>query len=119
MINNDSVFSASNSIWFSVILALSNEKNRANNAVHEASHGFANLADEYSMGNNANAIAPNRTSVSDLNEVLWKEFVGYKSVGTFPVDKNFIPTNWCLMRSTWEPTSKNFVQYVLIICIQY
>lgn len=106
MINSDSYFRAANSMWFSVILALSDEKFRANVAAHEAAHGFANLGDEYSMGVNANSIAPNRTLVSNLNEIPWKEFVGYKGVGAFPVDKNFIPTDWCLMRVTNNHSSK-------------
>lgn len=46
--------------------------------VHEASHGFANLADEYN-GNPQEG--PNKTKQTDLKKVPWREFFGFRNVG--------------------------------------
>lgn len=45
--------------------------------VHEASHGFANLADEYN-GNPQEG--PNKTKQTDLKKVPWREFFGFRNV---------------------------------------
>ena len=48
--------------------------------VHEASHGFANLADEYN-GNPQEG--PNKTKQTDLKKVPWREFFGFRNVELF------------------------------------
>ena len=45
--------------------------------IHEASHGFANLADEY---NGHPEESPNKTKMTKLKKVLWKEFLGFRDV---------------------------------------
>ena len=45
--------------------------------LHEASHGFANLADEYN-GNPQEG--PNKTKQTKLKKVPWKEFFGFRNV---------------------------------------
>ena len=52
--------------------------------VHEASHGFANLADEYN-GNPQEG--PNKTKQTDLNKVPWREFFGFRNVELFKYGK--------------------------------
>lgn len=46
--------------------------------IHEASHGFANLADEYN-GNPQEG--PNKTKQTDLRKVPWRAFFGFRNVG--------------------------------------
>ena len=45
--------------------------------IHEASHGFANLADEY---NGHPEESPNKTKITKLKKVPWKEFLGFRDV---------------------------------------
>lgn len=45
--------------------------------IHEASHGFANLADEY---NGHPEESPNKTKQKKLSQVPWKEFFGFRGV---------------------------------------
>lgn len=45
--------------------------------IHEASHGFANLADEY---NGHPEESPNKTKQTNLSKVPWKEFLGFRGV---------------------------------------
>ena len=45
--------------------------------LHEASHGFANLADEYN-GNPQEG--PNKTKQTKLKKVPWREFFGFRNV---------------------------------------
>ncbi len=45
--------------------------------IHEASHGFANLADEY---NGHPEESPNKTKQTKLSKVPWKEFLGFRGV---------------------------------------
>lgn len=45
--------------------------------IHEASHGFANLADEY---NGHPEESPNKTKQTKLKKIPWKEFLGFRDV---------------------------------------
>ena len=45
--------------------------------IHEASHGFANLADEY---NGHPEESPNKTKITKLKKVPWREFLGFRDV---------------------------------------
>lgn len=45
--------------------------------IHEASHGFANLADEY---NGHPEESPNKTKQTKLKKIPWREFLGFRDV---------------------------------------
>lgn len=68
--------------------------------VHEASHGFANLADEYN-GNPQEG--PNKTKQTDLRKVPWREFFGFRNVGLVKYGKGAQKpvSGDCLMNSLY------------------
>ncbi len=69
--------------------------------VHEASHGFANLADEY---NGHPEESPNKTKQTNLKKVPWKEFFGFRGVTLYKYGDGAqkpIPGD-CIMNSLYQ-----------------
>lgn len=64
--------------------------------VHEASHGFADLADEY---NESPQDGPNKTKQTDLKKVPWREFFGFRDIELFKYGKGAQKpaNNGCIM----------------------
>lgn len=70
--------------------------------MHEMSHSFANLADEYVINSQGDfgGAAVNKTSNSDPATVKWKEWLAFGNVGVYGDGggQYYIPTYYCIMR---------------------
>ena len=69
--------------------------------IHEASHGFANLADEY---NGHPEDSPNKTKKKELSKVPWKEFFSFRGVTLYKYGEGAQkPVEWdCIMNSLYR-----------------
>lgn len=95
--NSDDYFGSSQSTLFSF-----SSRNAmyagGETTVHELSHSIGKLKDEYGAVRDGS----NATTVNDLNEVPWKQLLGFRGVG-FTTNGNsitsFIPSLSCIMKS--------------------
>jgi len=74
-------------------------------AIHEIGHSFADLADEYYAGDSFSQERKNMTSVSNPNDVRWKNWVGSNGIDVYQHCCDGNSANWykpnteCLMQS--------------------
>ncbi|MCL1944798.1 MAG: M64 family metallo-endopeptidase [Firmicutes bacterium] len=72
---------------------------------HEFGHSFGSLADEYFSGQVDNE-HPNISSESNSNTIKWSHWIGYESVGVYPIGQSvnfYIPHKNCHMMSQANP----------------
>jgi hypothetical protein len=70
-------------------------------ALHEIGHSFAGLADEYWAGEQFAAEKPNMTQSLEIENVPWRNWLGFAGVGIYPHAENPIwarPHQNCKMR---------------------
>lgn len=91
-------YGGTNFEWYSTLIKNKNPLMTTMIMLHEASHGFAFLDDEYYLGGTARE-GVNRTKTNDLEKIKWNKFVGYKNVGAYEIEGSYIPTPYgqCLM----------------------
>lgn len=63
-------------------------------AIHEIGHSFAELGDEYWAGNQYAYESPNRTRISDANNVAWSHWIGTNGVGVYSYGNKESKSNW-------------------------
>lgn len=83
--------------------------------MHEFGHSFGGLWDEYWNGITPEEY-PNITSTSDPNTVKWKNWIGYRNVGVYPLQSSktwFRPHQNCMMKDTSNPFCPVCVQQLL------
>jgi len=76
-------------------------------AIHELGHSFGSLADEYWAGNVGERA--NRTTNTNPNNIIWKNWLNTGGVGIYPIDANGQGAKWyrphqsCIMRALANP----------------